>query len=110
MVGRASERIGNGRLPVIDVEAELRTHPAVDDVALVGYPGGEFGEQVCAVVVARSTPVTLAELRKHLDDLGMTQWYQPTRLSLIPRLPRNGNGKVRRELLKRWLVGEAELD
>jgi len=39
----------------------------------------------------------------------MTEWYLPTRVEYVERLPRNGNGKVRKELLRRWLAGEASL-
>ena len=39
----------------------------------------------------------------------MTDWYQPTRLEHVTTLPRNNTGKVRKELLRRWLVGEADL-
>jgi cyclohexanecarboxylate-CoA ligase len=39
----------------------------------------------------------------------MTGWYQPTRLEVVPALPRNATGKVRKELLRRWLRGETEL-
>jgi len=33
----------------------------------------------------------------------------PTRLECVEALPRNGTGKVRKELLRRWLKGEASL-
>jgi acyl-coenzyme A synthetase/AMP-(fatty) acid ligase len=39
----------------------------------------------------------------------MTEWYLPTRLEYVEALPRNDNGKVRKELLRRWLVGQASL-
>ena len=39
----------------------------------------------------------------------MTERYLPTRLEYDESLPRNDNGKVHKELLWRWLVGEASL-
>ena len=62
-----------------------------------------------SIVPATSPPVTLDELCKYLSDQGMTQWYLPSRLALVETLPRNTNGKVRKELLRRWLRGEAAL-
>ncbi|WP_433293471.1 AMP-binding protein [Pseudonocardia sp. CA-142604] len=111
MMGRASDRIGGALLiPVTDVESELRDHPGIEDVALVGYPDGQGDELACAVIVPATTPsVTLDELRKHLIDQGMTDWYLPSRLEEVARLPRNDIGKVRKEVLRRWLLGEAEL-
>jgi cyclohexanecarboxylate-CoA ligase len=112
LMGRAGDRIGGVfMIPVSDVESELLRNPGVEDVALVGYPDGTGGELACAVVVpATDPPVTLDELRKYLSDEGMTEWYLPTRLEYVERLPRNSNGKVRKELLRRWLVvGEVSL-
>jgi cyclohexanecarboxylate-CoA ligase len=79
-------------------------------VALVGYPDGQGGELARAIVVPANTPpVTLDELRRYLGGLGMTDWYLPTRLECVDALPRNGTGNVRKELLRRWLKGEASL-
>lgn len=39
----------------------------------------------------------------------MTDRYIPSELAHVPSLPRNNNGKVRKELLRRWLQGDAEL-
>jgi cyclohexanecarboxylate-CoA ligase len=97
-------------IPVNDVESVLLGHPGVADVALVGYPTDDGGELACAVIVpATSPPVTLDELCEYLGDQGMTQWYLPSRLESVETLPRNANGKVRKELLRRWLRGEAAL-
>jgi cyclohexanecarboxylate-CoA ligase len=111
LMGRAADRIGGVfMIPVSDVESELLKNPGVEDVALIGYPENHGGELACAVIVpATEPPVTLDELRKHLSDQGMTEWYLPTRVEYVDALPRNGNGKVRKELLRRWLVGTASL-
>jgi cyclohexanecarboxylate-CoA ligase len=109
LMGRAADRIGGVfMIPVNDVESELLKNPGVEDVALVGYPDGRGGELACAVVVpATESPVTLDELRTYLTDEGMTEWYLPNRVEYVESLPRNANGKVRKELLRRWLTGEA---
>lgn len=111
LMGRVSDRIGGVfMIPVHDVESEMLKNPSVQDVALVGYPDGDGGESPCAVMVAATTPpINLDELRRYLTHQGMTQWYLPTRLEYVPSLPRNGNGKVRKELLRRWLAGDASL-
>jgi len=111
LMGRAADRIGGVfMIPVNDVESALLGHPGVADVALVGYPTDDGGELACAVIVpATSPPVTLDELCEYLGDQGMTRWYLPSRLALVETLPRNTNGKVCKELLRRWLRGEAAL-
>ncbi len=111
LMGRVGDRIGGVfMVPAHDVESELLRSPRIKDVALVGYPGEQGGELVCAVLVAATTPpISLDELRQYLTDEGMTEWYLPTRLEYVEALPRNGNGKVSKELLRRWLVGQASL-
>jgi cyclohexanecarboxylate-CoA ligase len=111
LMGRAADRIGGVfMIPVNDVESALLGHPGVADVALVGYPTDDGGELACAVIAPTTTPpVTLDELCEYLGDQGMTQLYLPSRLEYVETLPRNTNGKVRKELLRRWLRGEAAL-
>ncbi|MFE5112058.1 AMP-binding protein [Streptomyces sp. NPDC056663] len=113
LAGRVSDRIGGVfMIPVLDVEDTLRKHPAVADIALVGYPDGTpGGEAACAVVVPSDAtpPPTLEDLRAYLTAEGMTDWYQPSRIEVVPVLPRTPTGKVRKELLRRWLRGVAEL-
>jgi cyclohexanecarboxylate-CoA ligase len=110
LMGRAGDRIGGVfMIPVNDVESALLIHPGVRDVALVGYPDDTGGELACAVISPATAPsVTLEELRTYLLDQGMTEWYLPSRLEYAESLPRNDSGKVRKELLRRWLQGEAD--
>ncbi|BAU82989.1 hypothetical protein SLA_2052 [Streptomyces laurentii] len=110
--GRAADRISGTTqlmIPVLDVEAELRAHPAVADAVLVGYPA-EHGDLPCAVVVpAGERAPGLAELRTWLAGRGMTDWYWPTRVETVPRFPRNELGKVRKNVLRAWLTGARPL-
>jgi cyclohexanecarboxylate-CoA ligase len=110
VVGRAADRVGGVfMIPVNDVENALLQYYGVNDAAVVGYPDDDGGELACAVIVCEGTPTGLAEIQNHLKSLGMTEWYWPSRVENIPRLPRTSLGKVRKELLKRWLQGKAEL-
>ncbi|MEV4347182.1 AMP-binding protein [Actinoplanes sp. NPDC049596] len=102
IVGRAADRIGGiFMIPVNDVESELLRHPAVADVAVVGYVDESGAESGSAVVVPRGAPPALADLRAFLSARGMTDLYQPTHLLVIDRLPRNSAGKVRKDLLRK---------
>lgn len=112
IVGRAADRVGGVfMIPVRDVEAALLEYDGVIDVAVVGYPDpdGNGGELVCAVLVSEGTPPGLPGIHRYLKRIGMTEWYWPSRVENVPRLPRNSFGKVRKELLRRWLQGKAEL-
>lgn len=104
IMGRVADRIGNSfMIPVGDVENQLREHPAIDDVAVVGYHDDTGVERACAVIVAHRLVPTLKQLRAFLTEAGMTEWYQPNRLEIVKRLPRNTAGKVRKDHLREML-------
>jgi acyl-CoA synthetase (AMP-forming)/AMP-acid ligase II len=88
-----------------DLEAVLRGHAAVADVAVVGVPSEQWGETPVAFVVRREDDGTTTEaalLQWANDQLGKTQ--RLARLHFIDELPRSAIGKVlKREL--RDLVG-----
>ncbi|MDI2132576.1 class I adenylate-forming enzyme family protein [Yinghuangia seranimata] len=83
-----------------EVEAVLFEHPAVADVAVVGVPHRELGEEVAAVVETHpGAVVTAAELRGHVARR-LAAFKVPTTVRFSDRpLPRNAVGKVlKREL------------
>jgi long-chain acyl-CoA synthetase len=86
-----------------DLEAQLRQHPAVADVSVVGVPSEQWGETPAAFVVRRAGDATPAdELREWLAArVGKTQ--RVGHLEYVDELPRSAIGKVlKRELRERW--------
>ncbi len=86
-----------------DLEAELRVHPAVADVAVVGVPSDDWGETPVAFVVRRpGHHDSAAAIRQWLNErVGKTQRLAD--LKLIDELPRSAIGKVlKRELRDGW--------
>jgi acyl-CoA synthetase (AMP-forming)/AMP-acid ligase II len=82
-----------------DVENAVRSHPDVVDVCVVGRPDRELGERVQAFVVARR-PLGVAELRAHLDALGLARYKWPEFVEVVDELPLSGPGKVDRRALR----------
>jgi long-chain acyl-CoA synthetase len=108
LVDRAKDVIVSGGANVYpaEVEAVLRGHAAVSEVAAIGVPDPEWGERVHAVVVA-GAPVGEDELvtycRAHL-----VKEKCPTSIELVDALPRDPMGKVRkRELREPYWADEA---
>lgn len=101
-VDRAKDLIIRGGVNIAPAELEtmIAGHPAVAEVAVVGYPDDVLGERVCAVVVTRpGTTITLPELIEHLLPQQIASYKLPERLELRDALPRNPVGKVlKREL------------
>ena len=86
-----------------DLEAVLRQHPAVADVAVVGVPSEQWGETPVAFVVRRATHAdSIADLRAWTNaQVGKTQ--RLSGLTLVDELPRSAIGKVlKRELRDSW--------
>ena len=82
-----------------DLEAVLRGHAAVADVAVVGVPSEQWGETPVAFVVRREGDATTEDalLQWTNEQLGKTQ--RLARLHFIDELPRSAIGKVlKREL------------
>jgi len=81
-----------------DLEAVLRAHPEVADVAVVGVPSEQWGETPVAFVVPRGDSAPADELMQWLNQrVGKTQRLADLRF--LPKLPRSAIGKVlKREL------------
>ncbi|MHB1535425.1 MAG: class I adenylate-forming enzyme family protein [Acidimicrobiales bacterium] len=82
------------------VEALLRGHPGVSDVAVAGRPDPAWGQRVVAWVVPAPgrEPPQLAELRDLVRD-GLAAYAAPKELVLVDALPRTAIGKLRRSAL-----------
>lgn len=95
IVGRRKELIISGGFNVYprEVEDVLRAHPAVHDVAVVGVPHPDWGEQVVAVVEGGGSADDEAALLA-LAARDLAPYKRPKRVVFVGALPRNALGKV----------------
>ncbi len=91
-----------------DLEAVLREHPAVLDVAVVGVPSEQWGETPVAYVVRREGEMPAAEeLRDWMNQrVGKTQRLADLRY--IAELPRSAIGKVLKRELRQQYATQGE--
>jgi long-chain acyl-CoA synthetase len=82
-----------------EIEEVLHEHPAVAEVAVIGIPHDELGEDVGAAVVLKpGTTATPADLRAFARDRVAAYKY-PRHVWLLPELPKGPTGKIlRREV------------
>ncbi len=85
-----------------EVEAVLRRHPEVADVAAIGRPDSDFGQRVVAYVVAGQRCTDLSGLPARVMTFArknLAPYQRPRDVIIVSELPRNETGKVLRRLL-----------
>ncbi|MEU7895011.1 class I adenylate-forming enzyme family protein [Nonomuraea sp. NPDC049152] len=105
IVDRAKDMVirGGENVYCAEVEAALFEHPSVDDVAVIGVPHDELGEEVGAVV-RLSAPATAEELTGFLREriagfkVPAHYWFREA------ELPRNPGGKILKTRLRQEVL------
>ncbi|HKP59636.1 MAG TPA: acyl-CoA synthetase [Polyangiales bacterium] len=104
LLGRESVDIiktGGYKVSALEIEEELREHPAIAEVSVVGVPDESWGERVAAAVILRAgQQLELAELRSWAKER-LAPYKVPSLLQVMSDLPRNALGKVVKPELKR---------
>lgn len=101
LLGRSSVDIlktGGEKVSALEVEAVLRAHPAVRDVAVVGVPDPRWGQRVVAAVEITG------ESGSDFDPESLRAWAKerlaaykvPRDVVCVDELPRNALGKVQK--------------
>lgn len=112
LTDRASHMIISGGVNIYpqEVENELTVHPAVLDVAVIGVPNADLGEEVKAVVIAadpaNAGPELAAELIAYCRSR-IAHYKCPVSIDFVDELPRLPTGKLlKRQLRDRyWPAG-----
>lgn len=107
MADRRKEMINSSGFNVYpsQVEEAVRSMPGVLDVAAVGVPAGESGEDVVAAVVLEAgASVTLNDLRKWAEK-SLAHYALPRQIVVMTELPRSQLGKVMRKKVREQIMG-----
>jgi cyclohexanecarboxylate-CoA ligase len=109
--GRSKDVIirGGENIPVVEVEALLYRHPAVQQVAIVAWPDDRLGERPCAFVAPKpGMTLTFNEMVRFLESQRLARPYFPERLELRDQLPTTASGKLQKFALRNILREEYE--
>jgi acyl-CoA synthetase (AMP-forming)/AMP-acid ligase II len=110
LLGRGSVSINSGGEKIFpeEVEAAVKSHPAVFDCTVVGVPDPRWGEQVSAVVELRpGAQATLEDIQQHCRTK-IAGYKIPKRLRTVERLVRSPSGKPDYRWAKNVASGEGE--
>ena len=95
LLGRGSVSINSGGEKIFpeEVEAAVKSHPAVFDCTVVGVPDVRWGERVTAVVEFRPGEVaTIDDIQTHCRTK-IAGYKLPKSLKTVERLVRSPSGK-----------------
>lgn len=97
IMGRRSVDIietGGYKVSALEIEELLRTHPVIQECAVVGVSDPDWGERVCvAVELAAGADLELEPMRQWARDR-LAPYKIPKELKVVATLPRNAMGKV----------------
>ena len=88
-----------------EVEEVLLTHPEVHEVAVIGRPDAEWGEQVVAFVVPVSGAQPDAAMLDRFCLDNIARFKRPKDYVFVVDLPKNNYGKVLKTELRALLTG-----
>lgn len=106
MADRRKELIISGGFNIYpsQVEEAVRSMPGVEDVAVVGMPGGSSGEEVVAALVLEAgSSLTLADVRDWAEK-SLAHYALPRHIVIVKELPRSQIGKVLRKKVREQLT------
>ena len=102
LTGRATDMIirGGENISPEEVEVVLRSHPKIEEAAVIGVPDEEWGEQPKAIVILKQGETATAEEITEYCRERMASYKRPRSVVFVDKLPRNPMGKVLRRVLR----------
>jgi acyl-CoA synthetase (AMP-forming)/AMP-acid ligase II len=100
--GRADDMIirGGENISPEEVEDVLHSHPKVEEVAVIGVPDVEWGQEPRAVVVLKTGEFATPEEMMEYCRTRLAGFKRPRSVVFIEALPRNPMGKTLRKKLR----------
>jgi len=99
---------GGENVSSLEVEQVLHEVPEVGEVAVVGVPDPEWGENVCAVVVPRAGATVDPDALVAAARTRLAGFKVPRHVVMVDELPKNATGKIVKQELRAWLAAHPE--
>ena len=114
LTDRKSHMIISGGVNIYPQEVEhcLVEHPAVEDIAVIGVPHEDMGEEVKAIIQLRAgftaDPALAAEIIDWTRQR-IAHFKAPRSVAFLDELPRQENGKIYKRRLRELYAGGASI-
>src|SRR5258708_3100808 len=92
--------IGGENIPSVEVEGILLRHPAVQEVAVVGFPHEKWGEAARAFLVLKAGAQATEDELKEFARSRMAHFKVPHGFVFVPELPKTATGKIQKYVLR----------
>ena len=105
LAGREDDMIirGGENISPKELEDVLHSHPKIDEVAVIGVPDAEWGQQPRAVIVLKEGEIATSEEIMEFCRYKLAGFKRPQSMVFVDSLPRNQMGKVlKKELRERY--------
>jgi fatty-acyl-CoA synthase len=91
---------GGENISTVEVESAISSHPAVLDVAVVGYSSGKWGERPKAYVLLRPGHDADEEAIRNHARARIAGFKVPDYVVFLDQLPRTATGKITKASLR----------
>lgn len=96
------------KVSALEIENRLQAHPGVREVAVVGVPHDDWGEEIVAVVSSNEGRPTADALLEHARQT-LATYKVPRRVVFMSEIPKIGPGKFRKHELLQMLGRDKRL-
>ncbi|MHA6265211.1 AMP-binding protein [Arenibacterium sp. CAU 1754] len=114
IVGRSKDMLIRGGENIFPREIEdfLYTHPAIEQVEVIGAPDEKYGEEVCAWIKLRAGKTATADEIRDFCKGQIAHFKIPRYVKFVDEFPMTITGKVQkfvmRDMMAKELAGDAE--
>ncbi len=100
---------GGENINPVEVENEIRKHPDISEVCVLGIEDKEWGQIAAAAIVLRDkNNLTLDELKAFLKDK-LPGYKYPKKIFVLDNLPKTEMGKIQKEKIRELLINTAKI-
>ena len=112
ITGRLKDMIirGGENIYPREVEEYLFTHPAIEQVAVVGIPDKKYGEEVCAWIKRKSGMSLTEEEVIAYCKKGLAHFKTPRHIKFVDAFPQTVTGKIQKFKIRDEMREELKID